>query len=168
MEMAIKPPTNNIKVPLWIPFFLALFAFLFSSAFLPSIRLFYFAPFLAIVLQRKPLQSSLWIAAFCGLFYDLFDSGVRFGLYSLLTVGCTLVSYRCKRWFYEERLFSIPLYTALISILFGLLQCLFLPFHLNHLVHFLIFFPLFDAIYAFLWFTCPIILYNRLQKRPST
>ncbi|NGX47606.1 MAG: hypothetical protein K1000chlam3_00985 [Chlamydiae bacterium] len=160
MELAFKPHFSKkmTKVPLWIPFFLAFFAFLFSSAIFSTFRLFYFAPFLAIVLQRLPLQKSLWIASFCGLALDLLSTATRFGLYSLLTVACALLAYRFKRWFFEESLFSIPLYTALISSIFVLLQWVVL-------IRAPLWLPLFDALYAFLWFTCPILLYNLLIKR---
>lgn len=150
------------KFPLFLAFFLAFFAFLFWTLFFPNLRLFCFAPFLALTFQRKSLQTSLWIAAFCGLFLDLLGSATHFGFFSLVTALCTLFCYRFRHAFFEDRLFSVPLYTALISSVFSLLHLFLFPslLSIKGILGSVLILPVLDALYAFLWFTCPMVLYH--------
>lgn len=140
------------KIPLWFFFFLGFCAvFLFGS-----LRLFYFAPFLTIVLQRSSLPNSLIWAAICGGIIDLLGSPFPLGVSTLLTLFCTLICFRFRKWFFEENIFSIPLYTILFSSLFCLLQLSGLPFSLLM--------SLLDGLYAFFWFTCPALLFRLLTN----
>jgi len=143
-----------MKAPIWISLALAFSALLLFH----SLHFFYFAPVIAISIHRFPLLQSLWIAALIGLGSDLLSFDTHFGLYALLSTLSALFAYRFKRWFYEEKLFSLPLFTGLISSLFFLLKSLFL-------IRTPLWMPLADTAYAFLWFTCPLFLYTFLTSR---
>ncbi|MDN3506293.1 MAG: hypothetical protein P0S96_03590 [Simkaniaceae bacterium] len=142
-----------IRAPIWIFFLLALAGFYLFSSF----HLFYFAPVLAPCIQRYPLLPILWTSCFIGLFSDLLSFDTHFGLYALLTLLTALISYRFKRWLYEERLFSLPLLTGLISSIFFVLKGMFL-------VRAPLWMPLVDATYAFFWFSCPLFLYTSFKR----
>ncbi len=159
---------NISRPPLLLFFALSLFALFFSPLFLPSIRLTVFAPFLAILFQRKSLLISLWIAMLCGLLIDLCSSDTHFGIFALCNLCTAGLTYRFRHFFFEENPFSIPLNTMLISITLSLTQ-LFLvqqpiPFHPQWILASFFLMPLVDALYAFFWFTCPRMLYNRLRR----
>jgi rod shape-determining protein MreD len=154
------------------PFFLALFVALFRTAFLPHLHLMAFAPFLAIVYQRKRFAASLWYALISGFIIDLFTSEFRLGIFALNYLLTTLLVYRQKRYFFGDKSLSLFLFTALISSVSSTLQLLLFTLFAKKvelsgklIVCDLILMPLLDAVYAFLWFTCPMKLYTHLQKR---
>ncbi|MBS0629033.1 MAG: hypothetical protein JSS30_02270 [Verrucomicrobia bacterium] len=156
------------KPPLLFFFFLALLALVFGASVFPSTRLITFSPFLAIVFLRKPFLPSLWIGALCGLLVDLFTVDIRFGVFALCSVGTTALTFQLKRYFYEDNLFSIPLYTAAISAVFSTLQFVLLrhlvTFNLQLLLSTLLIMPLVDGLYGFVWFTCPRMVYLTLKR----
>ncbi len=160
------------KTPCIIPFFLALFFALFGTAFFPSFRLFAFSPFLAILYHRVALLPALWVSLFCGCILDLFSSQFRFGIFGLDFAVTTLFLYTQKRHFFEDKPFAFSFFSALISSFQSLILVLLcylidrpLHLHLSWLVSDLIVMPFLDAIYAFIWFTCPIWAYQTLRRR---
>jgi rod shape-determining protein MreD len=165
-------PINAIKqVPLLYSFSLALFAALFGTVFFPNIRLMAFAPFLAIVYNRRSFVFSLWIASLCGLILDLSSSQMRFGFFALCYALMTLLIYKQKRHFFEDKPLALACFAALISFattgvqLF--LQCAFesqVQLSWSLFLSDLIAMPIADAIYAFLWFTLPIRGYQYLKR----
>lgn len=145
-----------MKTPLWLPFLLGTVALFFFTSVFPSLRLFYFAPFLVIVLQRYSLFGCLVWGAICGLMLDLLGSVLPFGMQSLLTTICVAIGFRFRKWFFEENIFSHALYTILLSAL----MCIFEP---TGLPLSLLMAPI-DGLYAFLIFTCPILLYRSITS----
>ncbi len=144
-----------------LPFCLALFAACFQTAFLPHIHVMPFAPFLALIFQQKSFTLSLWAALGCGIVMDLLSNELRFGMYSLNFVLVTLILHRQKRHFFEGSARALALFTALISLASTLISMLFLG---KVILIDLISMPILDALYAFLWFTCPSKLWK--YKRP--
>ncbi|MES2122561.1 MAG: hypothetical protein V4492_07280 [Chlamydiota bacterium] len=159
------------SVPLLFSFFLALTASLFGTLFFPHIRLLTFSPFLALTYNRTSLVSAMWIASMCGLILDLTSSELRIGTNALNFCITTLFLYRQKKHFFEDKLLALSLFTALISTVSTVVQ-LFLSsifgraFRLTVKLLFtdLIAMPLVDAVYAFLWFSCPILLYAHCKR----
>ena len=157
--------------PLHFSFFLAVMASLFGTLFFPHIRILTFSPFLALTYNRTSLVSSMWIAALCGLILDLTSSELRIGTCALNFCITTLFLYRQKKHFFEDKLLALSLFTALISTVSTIVQ-LFLSslfgsaFRLTAKLLFtdLIAMPLVDAVYAFLWFSCPILLYAYCKR----
>lgn len=160
------------KIPLIIPFFLALFAQLYGSIFLPSFRFLAFAPFFAIAFQRLTLYQSLWTAVFIGLLIDLISPSLRFGFFSLNYFLTSWIAYRQKSLFFEDKTISFFFYTAFISCIASTLQLTLLlssssrfPIHLSFLFSDLLIMPLIDGVYAFFWFTCPLRVYTLIRKK---
>ncbi len=159
----------NLGLPLLIPFSIALFFTLFSTAFFPQIPLFAFAPFLAILYQRRSFLPALWIAALCGLSVDLCTSELPFGIQTLHFCAITVCVHRYKRQFFEDRALSLFFFTLLISITssftYLLLASLFqkgLPFSIQMNLFLT---PLVNGIYAFLCFSCPMKAYVWARRK---
>lgn len=157
----MKPPS------LLFPFLLALFALFFSTIFFSTLRLIAFAPFFAILFVRKPYLFSLWTACLCGLLVDLCNTDIRFGLFSLGYLLTTVFAHRIKSRFFETSPLSICVYTSIISALFSVIQCILMPlFHetlslsMRVLITSCILMPLVDALYALIWFICPMWAYQ--------
>ncbi len=153
--------TPKPSAALKISFFLALFGLLFGTVFFPSIRFFSFSPFLALFFQKKDFHKSLWAGAFTGLILDLTSSHIRFGLFTLCGLFTAFISHRGRKWFSEYSLFTIPFYTVVISIIFTLIQGILIS-HYFHPVSLIT--PLIDGLYGFIWFTCPLYLYNKISS----
>jgi len=155
-----------------LAFFLALCALFFNSLIFPGIRLIAFAPFLALVFQKKDFLPSLWIALGCGLFIDLCTTDVRFGLFSLGYLLTACLCHKQRNLFYEERIFSLSFYTILISACFSIIQFSLMTsfnrkLYFNAVTAFnnFLLMPLLDGISAFFWFTCPLLLYTVIAKK---
>lgn len=160
------------EIPLIIPFLLAFTALCFSKVFFPSLTLLYFAPFFALLFMRASFLSCLWTALLCGLLVDLLNSKFSFGSSALNFCFTVILTYSQRRNFFEDRLFSLSCFTALISSISSLLYLCFLalfekqfPFKFQLLFTDLLLMPAFDALYGFLWFTCPIKIYQNIKKR---
>ena len=159
------------QVPLLFAFFLALFFSLWGTALLPQVHLLAFSPFLALLFHRTGLVRSLWIASLCGLIVDLLCSELRLGVHALNYCGTTLLLYKQKRHFIEEKALALSLFTLLISIVSTLLQWVLISifgqsFSLSGklLLTDILVLPLADAVYGYLWFTCPMLLYAYIKK----
>jgi hypothetical protein len=154
-----------------LPFSLSLFIALFQTAFLPQLRIMAFAPFRALVYQKKRFVPSLWLAVLSGCVIDLLTSELHFGLYALNYVCTTVLLYRRKRNFFADRSFSLALFTALISAVSSLLHIFLLiifstglRMSAKFLFTDLLFMPFLDAFSAFLWFTCPMKFYKYVKQ----
>ncbi len=159
------------QVNLLFPFSLACCFALFATAFIPHIKLLPFAPFLAILYNRKSFQSSLWLASLCGLILDLLSSEFRLGIHALNFGLTSFFLYHQKRHFFEDKPLALSLFTLLISVVTTVAQLLLisifdrpLPLSFRLLATDLMLMPVADAIYAFLWFSCPMLLYAHIQK----
>jgi rod shape-determining protein MreD len=160
------------QVPLYFPFTLAVFFALFGSVFLPYVHLLVFSPFLGLLYTRCNFVKALWIASLCGFVMDLLSSEFRFGIQALAYALTTLLLYKQKKHFFEDKPLALSLFTLLISIVSTLCQwsliSLFdraLPLSGKFLFTDLVVMPLVDAGYAFLWFSCPMMLFLHLKKK---
>lgn len=154
-----------------LPFLLSFIAYIFAALWFPSYRFMYFAPFLALTLIKKDLQTSLWTATLCGLIMDLSSSGIHFGLYALTYLITTLLLYRVRRRFYEESFFSLPLYTFILSMTWSLISFLlffgYYPPDPPVLFSNFILMPFLDCLYAFFWFSCLLLIYTQQKSKRS-
>lgn len=162
---------NMQKIPLWIFFSLAFLFLPISTVFFPYLTIWPFAPFLAIVFHRISFLKALFLSAFCGLILDLYSSQFPFGSLALCHVVATLFLYTKKKHFFEDKPIPLSLYTAAISsaLSFSLIFLVCLPkklisFSPALLLSDCIFMPVLDACYAFLWFACPLLLWNFIKK----
>ncbi len=152
-------------------FFLALFSACFSSAYLGCVKIIPFAPFFVILILRKPLLTALSISVFCGTLMDLLSSDTPFGIYALNYCLTTLLLYRQKRNFLEDKPLSFSLFTLIYSLTSALILGMLIKFYglsyklpLGPLSNTLLLLPLLDAFYAFIWFTCPLGTYALAVK----
>ena len=159
------------KIPLYFSFCLAVFATFFGSVFFPSLRLSFFAPFLALSYHASTLSKSLWISLACGLILDLISSEFKFGLYTLTYVLATLILYAQKKHFFEDKPLALSIFTSFIAAVLTILQFVLIhlfdrgiSFSTLTLLTDVIFMSALDGLYAFLWFTCPMRLYIYIKK----
>ena len=159
------------RIPLWFPFSLAAVMAIFGTVFFPNIRILAFAPFFALVYNRKSFVTSMWIATLCGILIDLLCSQLKFGLYALNYCLTTFLIHRQKKHFFEDKPTALSLFTMLVSCTSTLLQLLLtyafdkgLPFTWKLALTDLVGMPLVDALYAYLWFFCPMQCYAFVQK----
>lgn len=153
------------KNSLFIPFLLALSATLVTPIYFPGIRLVTFAPFLALLFLRDSFYRSLVISITLGLFLDLLSSHFRFGTHALSYAAATAILYFQRIHFFEDRPLSFCLFSSLIASVVTFCQLVLLSifskrFHFTLLSFFtdVVVSPLFDGLYAFLWFTCPLLV----------
>lgn len=158
-------------VPLLFPFFLALIASLGSTVFFPHTRLHTFAPFLALLYSRCSRLSSLWIGALCGLCLDALGSETLFGLHSLSFSIATLLLYRQKKHFYNDKPLALSLFTFQISLVITFVLFLFSclshsspRLHVKWILSDFLVMSFIDSIYALAWFSLPMLLYARLTR----
>ncbi len=159
------------QAPLLLPFFLASSVALFGTAFAPHLKLLAFAPFLAILYNRLTFLPCLWIASLCGLLLDLLSSEFRFGIQALNFGLTSVLLYQQKRHFVEDKPLALSLFTLLISVISTIVHLVLislfdrpLPLSIKLFATDLMIMPLADAVYAFVWFSCPILLYLHIKK----
>lgn len=121
----------------------------------PSLRLFYFSPFLVFCFYRNSFSSCLWWALLCGLIVDLLSNQTRLGTYALNYCLTTAFLYGYKQHFFEDRLSTLPVMTFCFAILstaiqVGILYGFGKPFTLSWewIKSDLFWMPLQDALYA--------------------
>lgn len=102
--------------------FLFCLATLVCPAVFPGMRLLYFAPFLIKSCYKSRQSQTLWVALLCGLSMDLFASGSRFGFFALTFLFATLFVCQLKRYFFKDRLSTLPVMTFLFSSALSILQ----------------------------------------------
>lgn len=156
-----------IRFPLWLAFLITTFSLILSSIYLPNLRILWFSPCLVLVYQKKNLATSLWIATVLGLILDLFSFSTRMGLYSLLMGVTSLICFPIRMRLFEGRFFSLSIYTAMISAVFGFLELLQFPHLIGpiNLLSITVILPWIDALYGLLFFSCPLLLLNYFFER---
>ena len=158
------------SVPLLFSFFLALSASAYASVFFPHIHLHTFAPFLALLYSRCSRISSFWISSLCGLLIDVLGSELRFGVYALSFATATLLLYPQKKHFNDKPLalslftFPISMIITLVVFLFSRLSATSPVFTVKWIISDLLLMSFFDALYAFVWFSLPLICYSYLKR----
>lgn len=146
---------------------LALFA---QGTLLARLSILAFAPFLALVVLRCPPNQSVWWAVAAGCLVDLFSDDPM-GLHALNYAVTVALLLRIRKQFSHEQPLHVSLVTGLFSVGSTLLQ-LFLLFLFDRRVPFdgkwiladLVGMPLIDALYAFVWFTAPLSLFDKLHR----
>jgi rod shape-determining protein MreD len=153
-------------------FLYSLFTAFFCTLLFPSIRLFVFAPFLCIAIQSTPLTGALWWAACSGLLLDLLSADFPLGFHALILVGTTALLYPRGKYFIEDKLASLALFSTLfsaIATIFNLALLFFfekkIPLSWNGIFSDILLMPFIDGLYAFVWFTLPLKGIERCKKR---
>lgn len=155
----------------WI-FFITLTLTLLAPALAPSWRLFFLIPFLITAIYQKSNLACLWYAFFCGLILDAAISQERFGLYALNYTIAMALLYPQKQHFFADSPSTLPIMTALFSMIATLIQAILmhglerdLSISWSWLVTDLLIMPLLDGLFAFTLFVLPFALFGKKQKR---
>lgn len=150
------------------PFFLIA---LFCQCCLTPIGILAFAPFLAIIYNRKAFIPSLWITALTGLIVDLLSASLPFGIHALNYMLTTALLYRYRHYFVDKPI-GLASFTGVFSLLSTAVGCLLLllfgsdlPMTPLGLATDFLLMPLLDGFYALLCFSFPILLYQFLRKQ---
>ena len=150
----------------------ALASFLVLPAIWPFLKLTYFAPFLVVVLYKRPLKEVLWFALGCGLFIDLFSDEPRLGILSLSYVAGIFILSKQKQHFYQDHWSTVPaltiIFVEIVTIFHLAMRGLFgakLQLTFEWAITDLMVMPMFDAVYAFILFTWPGLFMPTPKKR---
>lgn len=165
----------SAKNELIIYFSVGLLFTLGMPALFPSVKLFYFIPFLIRCYYRKSLNACLFIALITGLFIDLFSAHSRFGMYSANYVVTTYLLYQQKRNFFEDSYSTLPVMTFLFSLLSTLVQLILMLLLDNSMIRLSFFFlvtdfllmSFLDAVFAGLVFTLPSFIFGKPTRKGS-
>lgn len=141
------------------------------SIHFPSLPLLTFAPYLVYHLTHSTFKSLLWKAIGVGLFIDCFTSFLPFGFHMSAYTLCCIVLYRKRALLIGDKPLSLPLYTLGFSLIFSILQYLYLtwtktPISLDYSslsTEFLLM-PLQDSLYALTCFTLPSWLLSKYKE----
>ena len=157
--------------PLWPFFLISLLSTFYANALLNSYTFFSFSPFLAIGFNSSTLLKSLWLATGCGLILDLLSNLTPFGFHALIYVIATFFLYQLRLFFVEKAL-GLSMLTTIFSFLSTLIESsflnlfgIFLPLTWQGILSDFLVMPILDGFYAFLWFSCPLMLYHFVHQQ---
>ena len=163
---------NLHKKKLWIIFLICFFLTVWMPVVIPQLRLYFFAPYLIILLYKRPLVNCLWGALICGLVIDLFSAYHHLGLYALNYTLTIALLYRQRRHFFADSPTTLPIMVYLFSVISTAIQIPLL-FIFEHKLKInsiwirydLLLMPLLDAVYAFCFFVLPYWIFGKRRLR---
>jgi len=165
---------NLAKKSLSSVFFISLFLFLFVPLFLPTWKLFFFAPFLVILFYQKTKIAALTAACLCGLLVDLFSAQGSIPFFAINYCLTTLLLYDQKQNFFGDSLSTLPImvyfFGGISTLCQGLLREIFDKTAFISPEWFFIdavLFPFTDACYGWIVFILPALLFGKRQRRGS-
>jgi len=151
-------------------FLLGTIALLLQCVLLPRLSILAFAPWIALLCMRCPLDRTLWLSALAGAMVDLISDDPM-GLHALNYVLTAALLYRFRNHFLFDQPLHLSLFSGLVSGVSTLLQLalLFLfdrrvPFGGRWVLADLVGMPVIDALYAFVWFAAPLALFAWLRR----
>jgi len=149
---------------------MASLALILQGIILPRIAILAFSPFLALVMMRCELGRALWLSALAGALVDLLSDD-PIGLHAVNYALVTFILFRVKKHFSYDQPFHLSLYTAFASSLSTGLQLMLLflfdrrvPFDGRWFFADLVGMPVIDALYAFVWFAAPLVLFDKMKR----
>ncbi len=163
---------NLDKKSLWTVFLISFFLTIWMPTILPQLRLYFFAPYLIILLYKRPLIRCLWGALACGLIIDLLSSYHHLGLHAVNYVLTIAVLYQQRRHFFADSPTTLPIMVYLFSVISTIIQVplLFvfeqkLPMTADWIRTDLLLMPLLDATYAFSLYILPFWIFGKRRLR---
>ncbi|MGA8164704.1 MAG: rod shape-determining protein MreD [Waddliaceae bacterium] len=145
---------------------------LLMPALAPGVPISCFIPFLVIAMYKKPQISCLWYSLLCGLILDLLSSRIPLGICATNFTASTWVLYRQKQNFFADNLATLPLVTALFSIISTFFQFVLLSlcektlfFHQSLQGFFMV--PFLNATFSFAYFILPFVLFGKPMRKGS-
>lgn len=141
----------------------------------PSVKLYYFIPFLVRCFYLKSLNTALLMALFIGFLVDLFSTHSRFGLYAANYVITTYFLYGLKKNFFEDNLSTLPFMTFFFSLfssilhyfLIILLSSQTIPLSFAFIFVDFLLMPALDSLFAVSVFTLPAYFFGKPIRKGS-
>ena len=133
----------------------------------PALNCQLFSPFLVFIFYRDSLMKALAWSLAAGFVLDLFAYGLHFGFLPVAFALSTLLLYDKKRHFFYDNLSTYPIMTALFSSLSTLILALLssIPLSLSWAASDLVLMPLLDALFAFILYTVPFVIWGPKRRR---
>jgi len=160
-----------MRQKLLLAFILANLFALSLRALFPSLPLFPYSPLFALWIASLSLPYALWSAFGMGLFMDLLSSSPM-GIHAINFCLTTLVLYRERRHFVSDNPYNLSLFTLLFSFVSALFYALLISLFDRRMaisgkwvLTDLLLLPIADGVYAFVWFTLPFMIGEKVQKR---
>lgn len=148
-------------------------ALLLQSVLFIPFTLLSFAPYIALVLLSSPLSKTLRFSAIAGSIVDILSDD-PLGVHALNYTLTAALLFRFRKHFFYENPLHFSLFTIAISFISTLLQLLLLflfdrriPFAGKWILGDLIAMPMADGIYALIWFSAPLAIFNILRRHWS-
>jgi rod shape-determining protein MreD len=152
-------------------FFLSAIVLWLQSTVYPELPLLAFAPFLALSCLLRSFPKAVLLCCAAGLALDLL-SQEHLSLHAMTYTAAAAICFRWRRRFSIETPTQFAIYTALLSMMCTTIQIalLFLfdrriPFTGRWWMSECLCLPLFDGVYALLWFTGPLALFSEIRRR---
>lgn len=152
------------------PLVLSYFGMVMVSSFVPQARILGFVPFLTLALARLELGYVLWMAAIAGLYIDANSPSTPMGFSALNYALTSLIVFRYRRRFSEDKFYIFTLYSTLFSFVSTILHFvlhalidLHVKLHVFTVITDLILMPIFDGVYALVFVLAPIALFKYLS-----
>lgn len=153
-------------------FTLSVLAFILFPAFWPTVKLYYFVPFIIIAYYQLSYTGCLWASIGCGTIVDSLSVHAFFGLHAFVYCLTTFFLYPLRTQFFADRPSTLPLMTAIFSLLATLifmLSAIILEgkqlFSWHLLFTDLLLMPACDGLYAFIYFVLPFLLIKELKRQ---
>lgn len=163
---------NLFKVKVW-PYMVVSLGLLFlMPIFHPSFRVLFLLPCLVVLCYQRPFIFCLWASFLCGILLDILSSERFMGLYVTSYCGAVALLYPQKRHFFADNVSTLPILTFICSIFVSCIQLLLIYiFQKSVLLNWawfttnMLFMPVFDAIFAFVIFLLPKMLFGKPRRR---
>ncbi len=160
-----------IKQKYLLAFLFANVALFFLNPLFPQLRLFFYAPLLVFFLIHASFFNALWIAFGLGIFLDLLSSA-HMGINACNFLLTSFILYPQRKHFFKDNPYNLSLFTVLFSLLSTFLYALLIflfdrrnLFSGKWILTDIFFMPLMDGVYAYVWFTLPLALWEKIRKR---
>ena len=152
-------------------FVISLLVLLIFPSFAPQIRLLAFVPFLTFVIANNRLPGALWLSLIAGLVVDLYSNIAPLGFFALNYTLTSVVVYRYRSYFSQEKAHIFSLYsllyslisTALHFVLYALIE-MHIKLHLFSIITDLILMPILDGVYALVLVFFPLKVYAQITQ----
>jgi len=157
-----------IKTEILFLLFISIFSMIFFSSVINA-KFIFFAPFIIFLFFHLNFISILWISTLLGLFQDLFSSSF-FCINAICYLLVSTILYREKR-FFNDKPINLSIFTTIFAVFYSIINpFLFFIFDkkinlsIKWIITDIVMFPVFDGIYAFLFFALPILCFETIRK----
>lgn len=160
-----------MKQKLLLASLFGLFAYLLIHPLFPGCHFFAFSPLVVFYLIHTPLITTLWASVGLGLLADIVSSS-HMGVNALNFFLTSFLLYRQRKHFIKDNPYNLSLFTSLYSIVWTILYAVLIflfdrriLIHGKWLITDLFIMPALDGLYAYICFTLPFALLDKMRAR---